>query len=532
MKSRGSGIVLNAKLLRLLLVLLIVSLPLFSAVYVTDAQEFPHVEASKTVNPTQTQKDATLQVTILLRGAGGSIQSPVDVVLIIDKSGSMTGKKIADAKAAAKVFLGYTDERDRVGLVTFSSTVQIVSQLTSMTSTNKDALGKKIDSIAAVGATNIYDAIVAANEMLIEAPRSGAPLVEVLLTDGIHNWPSVLPDSAFQDLADQAKSNDIIIYTIGLGSDVSANRLRLIADTTGGTYYFAATSDQLRSIYQDIGSKLAFAGTNIKVTETVPSYLTYNGDASKEPTITSSGDATILEWRVGSLKVGEEWQVSYTARAQKAVEAVSTVVQCKVEYMTSEAASAILNLTPGIVFHDVAVTKLTAVPDIVDKGGLIALEITVQNLGIARDTFDLKTSYNGAVLDSRSIALDSGESTVINIQWNTSMVDAGKYIVTVEADPDQRLWEANRDDNMATANVEILSAAGVSIFLLVAMLVIITAAVAGTAYGKSRLTSHTHGRLRQTGTTYRCSVDGSSLKYSYITRQWHCSVCGTRYKFP
>jgi len=399
-----------------------------------------------------------------------------------------------------------------------------------MTSANKDALGKKIDLIAAVGATDIYDAIVAANNMLVEAPRTGAPLVEVLLTDGNQNWPSVLPDSTFQELANQAKSKDIIIYTIGLGSDVSADRLRLIADTTGGTYYFAATSDQLRSIYQDIGTKLAFAGTNIKVTETVPSYLTYNGDASKEPTITSSGGATILEWRVGTLKIGEEWQVSYTARAQRAVEAVSTVVQCKVEYMTSQAASAILNLTPGIVFHDIAVTKLTAVPDTVDKGGLITLEISLENLGIARETFDLKTSYDDSVIDSRSMALDPGASTVITLQWNTSSVDAGKYMVVAEADPDQRLWEANRDDNKATANVEILSAAGVSIFLIIAILIITTAAVAGTAYGGSRIVA-TRAKTKKTRIPYRCSVDGSYLKYSYITREWDCPVCGTRYKF-
>jgi uncharacterized protein YegL len=470
-------------------------------------------------------------VTITLRGAGGFILTPVDVVLIIDKSGSMTGKKIADAKDAAKVFLGYTDERDRVGLVTFSSTVDSISPLNFMTPANKESLSKKISSIRAVGATDIYDAIVAANTMLLNAPRSNAPRVQVLLTDGQHNWPSMLSDSAFLDLANQAKSEDIIIYTVGLGADVNGERLRLIAETTGGAYYFAATSSELRAIYENIGSKLAFAGTNIKVTETVPSYLTYNDDATKPPSITSSDGATVLEWRLGSLKIGEEWQVTYTAQAHRAVEAVSTVVQCYVEYTTSEAASALLNLTPGIVFHDISIARITAVPDSVDKGQIITLEVSAQNLGSSRETIEIRISYDGSILDSRSIALDSGESTMVSFNWNTSDVDVGKYEVTAEADPDQNLWEMNRNDNVARTTVEIIGADAGTIFLLMAIIVlIITAAVAGTLYAKPRLgRSASKSRSRP---AYKCTVDGAALKYSHVTQQWHCPVCGTRYKFP
>jgi hypothetical protein len=53
--------------------------------------EFPHVEASKTVTPSKVEKDGTVEVTISLRGAGGVIPTPVDVVLILDRSGSMLG---------------------------------------------------------------------------------------------------------------------------------------------------------------------------------------------------------------------------------------------------------------------------------------------------------------------------------------------------------------------------------------------------------------------------------------------------------
>ncbi|MEM2123313.1 MAG: vWA domain-containing protein, partial [Candidatus Bathyarchaeia archaeon] len=82
--------------------------------------EFPHVEASKTVTPSKAEKDGTVEVTISLRGAGGVIPTPVDVVLILDRSGSMLGSKIRDAKEAAKIFLDYMDEKDRAGLVYYN----------------------------------------------------------------------------------------------------------------------------------------------------------------------------------------------------------------------------------------------------------------------------------------------------------------------------------------------------------------------------------------------------------------------------
>jgi Mg-chelatase subunit ChlD len=504
----------------LILVMLIIFVPVLLVLPVAKAQEFPHVEASKVVNPVRTEAGATLQVTIHLRGAGGVIQTPVDVVLIIDKSGSMLGKKIADAKEAAITFLDYNNEKDRVGLVAFSTTVQVVSSLTFMTSTNKDLFKTKINSIQAAGSTDMYDAIVAANNMLLAAPRSNAPLVEILLTDGNHNWPSILPDSSFQDLANQAKAKDIIIYTIGLGSDVSASRLQMIAQTTGGEYYFAATSDQLKGIYHTIGSKLLFAGTDINVTETIPSYLTYNDDATQGPSVSSSGDAVVLQWHVGALKIGQEWEATYTAQAQRAVEAVSTVVQCKVEYMTSESARALINLTPGIVFHDISVTELKAVPGSVDKGAIVTLEIAVTNNGLGHETFDLRTTYDGSILDSRTVSIDGGASTSVTLHWNTSDVDTRKYEITTTADPDENIWEMNRNDNTAKTTVEVIGTSGGSVFLIIALIIIITAAVAGVAYAGPKLR----------GSGYMCPVDRVALKYSYTARQWYCPRCGRPYQ--
>jgi hypothetical protein len=188
--------------------------------------------------------------------------------------------------------------------------------------------------------------------------------------------------------------------------------------------------------------------------------------------------------------------------------------------MTSESASAIINLTPGIVFHDIAVTQLKAVPNSVEKGGIITFEIGVKNNGLGHETFDLRTTYDGSILDSRTISLDGGASTSIALHWNTSNVDTRKYEITAVADPDEKIWEMNRNDNTAKTTVEVMGTAGGSIFLIIAIIIITTAAVAGVAYAGPRLG----------GTGYMCPVDRVALKYSYTARQWYCPRCGRPYR--
>lgn len=484
--------------------------------------EFPHVEASKTVTPSKVEKDGTVEVTISLRGAGGVIPTPVDVVLILDRSGSMLGSKIRDAKEAAKIFLDYMDEEDRAGLVYYNYRISSVN-LTYMNATNKEALKRAIDAAKAQGATDIYDAILTANQLLLSSPRAEAPMVEVLLTDGLHNFPTELPDSEFEALAQDCKRKGIMIYTVGLGADVNERVLRLMAETTGGDYYFAAKSEELEAIYREIAMKLSFAGTNIVVTERLPPFLTYNRDASKAPDGESTSEAGLtLRWNVGTLKVGESWEVTYTARADEALELDPAEILCRVEYITAEKASAIINLPPGFLYHGIAITGFTVETPKVTKGELVNATVSLSNHGIVRDSFELRTDVNGTLIDSREISLNPGGSTTLLIQWNTSDVEPGLYIITVKADPDNLIWESNRADNTASGEVEVEQPIGESWWIIVLLTVIIVIAIAGITYAKYFV-------AKKPAAAYRCPRCGTALGYSRVARRWYCPRCRRYY---
>ncbi len=506
---------MNSRIIFVLVYLLLISVALIQAPVVV-SQDAPHVEGEKTITPQRVENGETVTITIRLRGAGEKVLTPVDVMLILDRSGSMTGDKILNAKEAAKAFLNFTDTKDKVGLITYSNKARLDYELQFMNSMNKEELRTKLDEYKAFDATNIHDSLVLAQTLLLDSPRINAPLVEILLTDGLHNYPSSLPDSTFREVAEEAKDNHIIIYTIGLGNDVNDERLQMIAETTGGQYFFAPDSTVLKGIFEEIGSLLAFAGTNIVVTETAPSYLTYNGDATVSGNETATNGELELVWDVGSLKVGDEWSVSYTTLAGEAVESSDQEVQCIVTYITPEAALATINLTPGVIFHNVKVSLLTAEPETVTQGDVIDITATIENTGIVQDNVAVEISADTTILNQQSITLDSGQISNITFSWNTSDVDPDMHTITIVIDPENEIWEENRADNTASVEVQINPPSGdnlVIIFLI--FLIILTVTVTGTVYAK----------LKPQPIASTCPNCRGLATYDQSKGRWYCPHC-------
>jgi len=159
-------------------------------------------------------------------------------------------------------------------------------------------------------------------------------------------------------------------------------------------------------------------------------------------------------------------------------------------------------------------------PNSVQKGELITFEINLKNMGNTRKSFELRTSFDGSILDSRTVTLNPEESTTVSFSWNTSDVEGGKYLVTAKVDPDGNIWETDKTNNVATAFVEVVASTGVAVTLIIVFIIIMTTAVAGTAYAKFR-----HGASEPL-----CPVDYAPLKYSRETGQWYCLKCRRIYK--
>ncbi len=172
---------------------------------------------------------------------------PVDVVLVLDRSGSMSGQPMADAIAATGVFLDLLGPRDRSALVGLSTRAALLQPLTA----DRAATRATASSITAGGDTALYDAVALAARHLAEAGRPDARHAVVVLTDGNDTSSTVRREEMLSSLATDT------VHAVGLGPAPDVNALgALAAASSAGVVLRAPTSAQLGEAYVAMAERL------------------------------------------------------------------------------------------------------------------------------------------------------------------------------------------------------------------------------------------------------------------------------------
>lgn len=172
----------------------------------------------------------------------------VDVVLVIDRSGSMSGDKMNAAKEAAKQLVDFMHVGDMIGVVSFSTAVSTNFPLTRYESEDTKTQAKSaIDALSASGNTSIGGGLQRGQEQLSTLGDASHPWALVLLSDGQENTAPYVADVLPSIVASKT-----VAHTIGLGSGADEALMLDIATQTGGTYHFAPTPEELGNIYNTI----------------------------------------------------------------------------------------------------------------------------------------------------------------------------------------------------------------------------------------------------------------------------------------
>lgn len=252
--------------------------------------------------------EATVTLTVVGIGDFPTDSLSVDVVLVMDKSGSMTGQKMDDAKNAAMYFCSLLYfNLDQSSLVSFSSTADLDQELTPDHINTMTAILR----LVAEGGTAIGSGInVAQGELTSLRRRPEAEPVIVLLSDGRNTRG---PDPIVE--ANIAKNQGTTIYAIGLGSGVNELLLKEIAsDPDSEYYYYAPTSADLDSIYGRVHGHISniIAKQTFATEILAPNIHFVPGSYSIAP-INVSGDTAV--WSLGSIKSGDSWAVNFNITA-------------------------------------------------------------------------------------------------------------------------------------------------------------------------------------------------------------------------
>lgn len=189
----------------------------------------------------------------------------LNVAVVIDRSGSMAGEKLAHAKQAARQLLAQLGPDDRFSIISYGSDVSVVFASQKATGTAREAAGIAIDRIYDDGGTNLSGGLAAGKAELLGTPEVGAISRVVLISDGMAN-EGVIGRDELAALAAQTAEHGVSITTIGVGLDFDERTMTSIAVSGRGNYYFVEDAAQLAQIFDSELTKLgATMATNVEV---------------------------------------------------------------------------------------------------------------------------------------------------------------------------------------------------------------------------------------------------------------------------
>jgi uncharacterized protein YegL len=237
------------------------------------------VIGDKVLSETDIACDGELHVDITLEGETGIAGDPADIMLVLDRSGSMGingGQPLSDLKAAATAFVdildvatdGVADDSigngSRIGVVSFAGSATVDQALTSNAATVKTAIG----GLTASGLTNHEAAFQAAAAQLGASTNSFL----IMFTDGVTTAGGD-PD----DDAAALRGAGTEIFAIGLGN-VSESSLNDWATDPDSTHVFITpSSSDLEGIFEAIGAAIVIpAATNIEVVDVISDHFIIN----------------------------------------------------------------------------------------------------------------------------------------------------------------------------------------------------------------------------------------------------------------
>uniref|UniRef100_A0A672LM53 Inter-alpha-trypsin inhibitor heavy chain H3-like n=1 Tax=Sinocyclocheilus grahami TaxID=75366 RepID=A0A672LM53_SINGR len=176
---------------------------------------------------------------------------PKNVVFIIDRSGSMHGRKIEQTRLALLRVLSDLDEDDHFGLITFDSEVNLWKrELLKATEANLRNAKSFVNEITDRGATDINAAVLAGVDMINRHPREGTASILILLTDGDPTSGETNIEKIMANVQ-KAIGTKFPLYCLGFGYDVNFDFLTKMSLENGGV---------ARRIYEDSDADLQLQG--------------------------------------------------------------------------------------------------------------------------------------------------------------------------------------------------------------------------------------------------------------------------------
>ena len=186
-------------------------------------------------------------VKIIGSGTAMGTRMPLNLCLILDRSGSMEGPPMDYMKSACSYVVDLLEPNDVLSIVSFSDNAEVIMPARRIV--NKALIKEHINRLEVGNTTNLFDAIAVGASQIASVASSGYVNRALIFTDGEPTAANKDFQCIVGQLAEQ-KSRGITITALGFGSEYNEELLAAMAKRSGGNYYYITRPELIPEIFR------------------------------------------------------------------------------------------------------------------------------------------------------------------------------------------------------------------------------------------------------------------------------------------